>query len=168
MKPSLCLLLGCFTSASLAWGPRFEPGHSAVGHRTGAVETVSRILVLQASLRKDNNNKAEDDEESENDAIEQYRSRLESSYSDDKNEFDLRDFLEPIEKSKKTKKNKAKRVAESLASTWLLEQQCGEDCEECLIPDDLKLLPETDENINVMEFLGIRRAEPLRKVGEWE
>ena len=51
-------------------------------------------------------------------------------------------------------------------------QACGDDCEECEIPDDCK----TDVNLDVMAFLGIRRAEPLRvpspkqidRTSEWE
>jgi hypothetical protein len=40
------------------------------------------------------------------------------------------------------------------------ESSCGADCEECLIPDDFKICP--DDTIDVMEFLGIKRARPLR------
>lgn len=172
MKPSLCLLLGCFVSSSDAWGPRFEPGASmgGSGHRT--VEAVSRILVLQAALRKD-----DDGDTSDNDDIEKYRSRLESTYfsyleDQDCDEtyagVEFWDFLKPVAvSSREGESETAKQVAESLASSWL-DIHCGEDCEECLIPDDLKILPEHDEQINVMEFLGIRRAEPLRKVSDWE
>lgn len=38
---------------------------------------------------------------------------------------------------------------------------CGEDCEECEIPEAWKKIPEGEE-IDVMGFLGIRRAEPIR------
>ena len=45
---------------------------------------------------------------------------------------------------------------------------CGEDCEDCEIPDDFKVLPGSKQRIDVMEFLGIRRAEPLRIHRDWE
>lgn len=50
------------------------------------------------------------------------------------------------------------------------EAPCGEDCEECLIPEEYKLVS-SEEAIDVMAFLGIRRAEPLqasRPSREWE
>eukprot|EP00541_Cyclophora_tenuis_P000041 CAMPEP_0116572602 /NCGR_PEP_ID=MMETSP0397-20121206/18274_1 /TAXON_ID=216820 /ORGANISM="Cyclophora tenuis, Strain ECT3854" /LENGTH=121 /DNA_ID=CAMNT_0004100963 /DNA_START=51 /DNA_END=416 /DNA_ORIENTATION=- len=39
-------------------------------------------------------------------------------------------------------------------------EACGEDCEECEIPEAWRV-PE-DEAVDVMAFLGIRRAEPIR------
>lgn len=47
----------------------------------------------------------------------------------------------------------------------------GEDCEdECLIPEEFKTLP-GEATVDVMAFLGIRRAEPIRvnrQAQEWE
>ena len=48
---------------------------------------------------------------------------------------------------------------------------CDGECaeEQCEIPDDFKILPDS-QPVDVMAFLGIRRAEPLRveKKGEWQ
>jgi hypothetical protein len=49
---------------------------------------------------------------------------------------------------------------------WVLDvmSSCGgEDCDECLIPEDLKHLTAFERSLDVMSFLGIRRAEPLTK-----
>jgi hypothetical protein len=53
---------------------------------------------------------------------------------------------------------------EEVDDDWTLEAMaaCGDDCEECLIPDDLKVLLDWEKDIDVMAFLGIQRAEPLR------
>ena len=40
--------------------------------------------------------------------------------------------------------------------------------EECQIPEELKLIPGEMDPLDVMDFLGIRRAEPLRRIREWE
>ena len=53
-------------------------------------------------------------------------------------------------------------------SSWLEPTCVGDDCEECLIPDDFKAQPGSIEPVDVMDFLGIRRAEPLRKYRDWE
>jgi hypothetical protein len=42
-----------------------------------------------------------------------------------------------------------------------LEAPCGEDCDECLIPEEYKIVA-NEEAVDVMAFLGIRRAEPLQ------
>mmetsp|Transcript_18410 Transcript_18410/g.29673 ORF Transcript_18410/g.29673 Transcript_18410/m.29673 type:complete len:176 (+) Transcript_18410:135-662(+) len=54
----------------------------------------------------------------------------------------------------------------SEAFDWNLAEtgdDCGEDCEECLIPEDWKMAPAMMESFDVMEFLGITRAKPLTK-----
>jgi hypothetical protein len=51
-----------------------------------------------------------------------------------------------------------------------LEAPCGEDCDECLIPEEYKIVA-SEEAVDVMAFLGIRRAEPLqvtRPALDWE
>jgi hypothetical protein len=42
-----------------------------------------------------------------------------------------------------------------------IENVCGADCEECPIPEEYKVLP-WDLKVDVMKFLGIERAKPLR------
>lgn len=46
---------------------------------------------------------------------------------------------------------------------WTYEEinACGEECEECLIPDNFKVLQDVDQSIDVLDFLGIKRAKPL-------
>lgn len=46
---------------------------------------------------------------------------------------------------------------------------CDGDCEQCEIPEDLKILPNVQPQ-DVMRFLGISRAEPLRveRERDWE
>jgi hypothetical protein len=48
------------------------------------------------------------------------------------------------------------------------EEPCGDDCEECEIPEAWKTQSGPAEQIDVMQFLGIRRAEPLLKAADWE
>ena len=44
---------------------------------------------------------------------------------------------------------------------WRLELSCqGDECEECLIPEEFK--NKEHEKIDVMAFLGIRRAAPIQ------
>lgn len=42
-------------------------------------------------------------------------------------------------------------------------EACGEDCDECEIPEELKLLSDTQQ-LDVMTFLGIQRAKPLNVI----
>lgn len=51
------------------------------------------------------------------------------------------------------------------APSWDLStgETCGEDCDECEIPAELKLLPHSKQ-LDVMAFLGIQRAKPLHVV----
>mmetsp|Transcript_28663 Transcript_28663/g.44023 ORF Transcript_28663/g.44023 Transcript_28663/m.44023 type:complete len:150 (+) Transcript_28663:90-539(+) len=46
---------------------------------------------------------------------------------------------------------------------WLA-RACGEDCEQCEIPEDYKILPAP--KVDVMAFLGIKRAEPIQSDGK--
>lgn len=49
------------------------------------------------------------------------------------------------------------------ASDEASEYMCiGEDCEECAIPESYKVAA-AQSDINVVEYLGIQRAQPLRK-----
>ena len=41
-------------------------------------------------------------------------------------------------------------------------EACGKDCEECQIPEEWKSPFGPADGIDVMEFLGIKRAKPLR------
>ena len=57
---------------------------------------------------------------------------------------------------------------EAFTSYELEADTCGEDCEDCAIPDDWKYSVELQDQVDVMQFLGIRRAEPLRKPQDFE
>jgi hypothetical protein len=58
-----------------------------------------------------------------------------------------------------------KQRAEELAIETFAESRdfdlCGKDCEDCDIPEDWKTPFSTTDKIDVMDFLGIKRAEPL-------
>lgn len=43
-----------------------------------------------------------------------------------------------------------------------LENECGEDCEDCLIPDHYKIDP-VFETLDVLAFLGIRRVPSIER-----
>jgi len=43
--------------------------------------------------------------------------------------------------------------------TW---DDCEEDCDECFIPEEWKNLPVVMKDIDVMDFLGIARVQPLK------
>lgn len=62
--------------------------------------------------------------------------------------------------------------ADELASEAFagLKEPCvGEDCDaECLVPEEWASLSRGIDSDHVMDFLGIKRAEPLRRVADWE
>jgi hypothetical protein len=105
--------------------------------------------------------------------VNSYRAQLERTYSaselylDEGGFFDMRHF----EDSDFVRKEVIHSINNSNHDDndgWTAEamEACGDDCEECLIPEDLKIIP--DNSINVMAFLGIRRAEPLKKKMDWD
>ena len=97
--------------------------------------------------------------------IEQYRSRLETTYVTYSEESDgIFDFIQQ-EKDDKSGKAVDPALSQSLSADWF--EPCGDDCEECEIPDDMKILPDSQQ-VDVMKFLGIHRAEPLRKKQDWD
>ena len=95
--------------------------------------------------------------------LDEYRMQLEQSYVHSyEDDFNIQQF-EDIPSLRK----EVKASLNTNANAWTLEAMaaCGDDCEECLIPDDLKILPDAQKGIDVMAFLGIQRAEPLRAWG---
>lgn len=96
--------------------------------------------------------------------IEQYRSRLETTYvTYSEQSGSIYDF---IQQEKDDKSGKAvDPTPQSLSADWF--EPCGDDCDECEIPDDMKILPDSQQ-VDVMKFLGIHRAEPLRKKQDWD
>lgn len=56
-----------------------------------------------------------------------------------------------------------------LAEGPCLGDCCGDDCDEqCEIPEDYKRFADKDIKVDVMAFLGIKRAEPLRVQRDWD
>lgn len=104
--------------------------------------------------------KAAKDEESDESSIEAYRDQLESRFFNSYG--DSHDFF-----SASTSLFNSKDPWEEWSDEATMA--CGEDCEECAIPEEFRV---ADVNpIDVMAYLQIRRAEPLRvesKRSEWE
>jgi hypothetical protein len=97
--------------------------------------------------------------------IQQYRSRLESAYVTDTEESGgVYDFIQ-LEKDDKSRNAVDPALPQNLSADWF--EPCGDDCDECEIPADMKILPHSQQ-VDVMTFLGIHRAEPLRKKQDWE
>jgi hypothetical protein len=140
--PLICLL-DILVSVS-AWGPGVDPAMK--GFRRAS-------SLLRAHPR--------DQDPEEADLIEVYRSNLQSSYvSYYEDEHEVYDLIKKYGKSED-----AASVPKSISRNW--RENCGEDCEDCEIPNDFKILPGAVNPVDVMDFLGIRRAEPLRKYSDW-
>lgn len=143
------------TTCSAAWGPLFEPAKGGFGFVTSPLKATT----------------SDRDGESSN----SYRASLERSFALEYSE-DLSRLLQPAIPVDL-------HIAEDdiLGGCWSfgvaegdtdsLANCSGEDCEEdCPIPEKFKILS-VEASKDVMEFLGIRRAEPLRVTGrsrDWE
>lgn len=140
---SLLLLISLQHNTVTAWGP--------LAHHT------NRLGVTELKMT--------DDEHSSS-----YRAQLERTYSaseaflDDDGFFDMSIF----EDTDFVRNKVIDAIASEHDDDWTAEAMaaCGDDCEECLIPDDLKIIP--DDSVNVMAFLGIQRAQPLQKRTDWD
>ena len=149
---SVLLIVALLVGTALAWGPSVQNSRRQQQRHTSS----------ELRLRWDDD---DDDDATENendtdvDVIEAYRARLLGSHQ-----------FEPLLAEGWWSEDN-RRVRDEFASlegivaedpTWMETAftSCGEDCEECEIPDDWAV-PE-DERFDVFEFLGIRRAEPLR------
>jgi hypothetical protein len=86
---------------------------------------------------------------------EAYRARLEETFA-----RDVQKFPQLVEEDE-----------ESEIPAWALPmvEACGEDCDECVIPEEMRGLYDNSE-LDVFGFLGIKRAEPLRvnSLRDWE
>jgi hypothetical protein len=136
MTSILVLLVSVFASLVprvMAWGPLHQ------AFRFGAT---------QLKMKKSD------------EGLEEYRALLEQSFVQSyHDEIDIGYFYDTL--------SLRADVGASLSSgnyDWTVEAMtaCGDDCEECLIPEDLKILPDCEKDIDVMAFLGIQRAEPLQ------
>ena len=135
----LCLLVICLENVSVwGWGTRFEPVNRGF----------ARSMEL---LAHENHNRLE-----ESVTIETYRMQLQDMF--DRAHEDTRDVLELV-------RERADELATETFAEFDLRDACeGEECEmECAIPEDWVASPGAMDASEVMSFLGIRRAEPLRK-----
>jgi hypothetical protein len=52
-------------------------------------------------------------------------------------------------------------LLEQYESSIATDEDCGADCESCLIPEEFKRFP-NDQEFDVMAYLGIKRAKPVQ------
>jgi hypothetical protein len=83
---------------------------------------------------------------------------LHSSYDDEHDTFDLNNRAGEDVLSDEALFSGLAHYQQSIEAE---ENSCGEDCQECMIPEEFKIQPD-DQGIDVMAFLGIKRAVPLR------
>jgi hypothetical protein len=150
---SLCLL--ALLVQACAWGPRFDAiqgGHRLLGN-----------TILQS--------KRQDHDSDETVLIEAYRFKLQSAFISHFNGSD--DIHNSLRKQQNYVNSEDNLFDDALfinldGSEWF--EQCGTngDCDVCEIPDELKMVPGAVDPVDVMEFLGIRRVQPLRKTRDWE
>jgi len=170
---------------SFGWIPRLLTSTSCNGVRTNGRAGRERVL-LSASAKDDNNdNILDDDDDSDRENKDSQPlfaeegsaldviSRLEALY-----ELDTADIF-------KDETDGAPRSSSSLDSKRLLEEgdrvvlgdwmewgegpcygdTCGGDDDQCDIPEEFKVAA---PKVDVMSFLGIRRAEPLQVQRDWD
>lgn len=144
----------------LSWGPQFEPLRK--GHQ--------RFSILEA---KKNNDHDED--------LVNFRQLLERSFStfdgdsDDPISAFVREEGELDNDDVSVKRALDRMYVSDSSSAEAVDSPCdGEYCDidgECAIPESFKIVPGKDA-VDVMAFLGIRRAEPIRvgegNSGEWQ
>lgn len=154
MTRVLNLIMCCLLPTGLAWGPaRFKQKHS----------------LLDATTRLMSKNNRDDGDESI--IIESFRAQLLTSQDSLPLNFN-NDPASGMSAMEFVKGRADELAAEAFATDGGLFGEnlfdtCGDECdEECPIPDEWKIVDE--EKFDVMNFLGIKRAEPLRKVSDWE
>jgi len=153
MMSRLSLVLVLFVGLASAFGPRFEKGRTVAAARPRVVRNEKPTKKLEPSL-------AEIDQETSFDTMEttfHLETLLDDIASSSENSFFAFDSL--------------RDRAEDLASdTFPGDVICtGEECDlECDIPKEWSEIKGEVELKNVMEFLGIRRAQPLRRAVDWQ
>jgi hypothetical protein len=136
-----------------AFGPRFEKGRKVDAARP-------RVVLNEKPTKKFEPSLAEIDQEASFDTMEttfHLETLLDDIASSSENSFFAFDSL--------------RDRAEDLASeTFAGDVICtGEECDlECDIPKEWSEIKGEVELNNVMEFLGIRRAQPLRRAVDWQ
>ena len=152
--PRLCIYLVLFVGLASAFGPRFEKGRkvAAARPRVGGNEKPNKKNV-EPSL-------AEIDAAASFDTMEttfHLETLLDDIASASENSFFVFDSL----------RDRAEGLAsETLAGDIICT---GEECDmECDIPKEWSEIKGDIDVKNVMEFLGIRRAQPLRRAADWQ
>ena len=148
------VLVVIFVGMASAFGPRFEKGRKVAAARP-------RVVMNEKPTTKNlEPSMAEIDPETSFDAMEttfHLETLLDDIASSSENSFFAFDSL--------------RDRAEDLASeTFAGDIICtGEECDmECDIPKEWSEIKGEVELNNVMEFLGIRRAPPLRRAVDWQ
>jgi hypothetical protein len=139
-------LLFCLLSPAIAWGPTFEPLTAGYGMATAL--------------------KAADRDHEDWDWMEQTHTL---HYEDTDTYVDGESLRSRIFISQPLLWEPS-MLDDIYPSFDSIEAPCGEDCEECLIPEEYKIKA-NEEAVDVMAFLGIRRADPLlvtRPALDWE
>uniref|UniRef100_A0A7S2UAN1 Uncharacterized protein n=1 Tax=Attheya septentrionalis TaxID=420275 RepID=A0A7S2UAN1_9STRA len=135
------------------------PNHLVYGPRCSTLLTWSRTLGVNEAHGNVNN------DDSEWSFIQAYRANLESSYTSSEQIDELMEESNSLINEERTQLHESFMTtpASAYSSDWFDGEglPCGDECEQCEIPDDFK--DSTGfEPVDVMAFLGIRRAEPLR------
>jgi hypothetical protein len=162
--------------ASFGWIPRLLTSTSCNGVRTNGRAGRERVL-LSASANDDNNDNILDDDDSdrENDSqplfaegiheMNDFVSRLEALY-----ELDTSDIFRDDTDAAPSNSLDSKRLLEEgdrvVLGDWMEWDEgpcygdtCGGDDDQCDIPEEFKVAA---PKVDVMSFLGIRRAEPIQ------
>ena len=176
------LLLLLFTGSVVVngWGSRFDPVKSGVNRRAQGGWTTT---MLQAVEFGDDNHGREDHRQDDPTLIEEYRAKLQKMYVshfDTIRSDDIHDAIRRYQLGRdhpQEQQTSPPRV-EAIDFDFFDEHYLGfasdndewlaDIEEECQIPEELKIIPGEMDPSDVMDFLGIRRAEPLRRVRDWE
>jgi hypothetical protein len=158
---SLCLCLAAL-KYSFAWGPLFEPHKGGLFGRFVRADTF-----LKASSERDDRR---DSDRIDDRVARSFRADLERTFAlRDSTSRDAhssaQDYL-ALDSSLLDELVGYHDVTYELSSVSVPETFCsGEGCDsdeqDCLIPDEFKVLSDDDAN-EILSYLGIRRAEPIR------
>jgi hypothetical protein len=143
----LLAVLLCFSvSACVGWGTRFEIGKNG-----------RRFASRRAMVANENHDHFEQEDPM---TIETSIHIQDYIDLDTSNPHALLDLV----------RERADELARETFAGYTQEPVCsGEDCDmECLIPEEWSLTPGDMDSVQVMNFLGIRRAEPLRRSADWD
>ena len=185
MTRLILLLLLCivFVGVVNGWGAKFDPVHRARGGGGRTISTTLQAMEEQYDdERKNDYQRRHGNRKFDSMTLEDYREKLNKMYRFSSSQFDMirsddmhhalrryhddfhlddQDSLAYVEDSDFDEDNIL-----LTSSFYVIGEE--EEEEDCQIPEELKLSPGEIDPSDVMNFLGIRRAEPLRKVSDWE